>query len=41
MAKLVSDGELDLAEDGKTGDDKIDLAEILKVTVTTSGKAMH
>ena len=41
MAKLVSDGELEIEEDGKVGDNKIDLAELLKVTVTTSSSAKY
>ena len=40
MAKLVSNGELKIEED-HTDENKIDLAEILKITVTTSDKAMH
>ena len=41
MAKLVTDGELEIPEDGKEGDNKIVLEDILKVTVTTSSKATH
>ena len=41
MAKLVSDEELEIEEDGKVGDNKIDLAEILKVSVTTSSRAKY
>ena len=41
MAKLVSDGELEMPEDGKEGDDKIVLSKILEVSVTTSSKATH
>ena len=39
IAKLISNGELEMPEDGKSGDNKIDLAEVLKYTVTTSSKA--
>ena len=41
MAKLVSDGELEIPEDGIEGENKIELSEILKVSVTTSNKAKH
>ena len=39
IAKLIRNGELEIPEDGKTGDNKIDLAKVLKATVTTSSTA--
>ena len=41
IAKLISNGELEMPEDGKSGENKIDLAEVLKSTVTTSSKAAY
>lgn len=41
MAKLIGEGELESKEDGKEGENKIVLEDILKVTVTSSSKAVH
>ena len=41
IAKLIGNGELEMPEDGKSGENKIDLAEVLKSTVTTSSKAAY